>query len=186
LAEKSLVRLADEKVPFTLAAQWAGVDIWDEVGERGVKVYCPFGEVEHPDGGLEPAMRVYSDHGWCFAESKYFSVTSLLAAVWEVTRAEAAAEALSRAHYTPASYAHLFTEAQASPEPDADALAATLVVWCESQCERQGGSWAAVSTSPAVARQLARCLGLLSLVRTEEDCETWLNASKQAMQRVLL
>lgn len=181
-ARSSLITLANAKVPFPLAARWAGIEVWDDPGPRGVKVYCPFGEVEHPDGGLEPAMRVYEDHGWCFAESRYFTVCSLLAEVWETERAEAAAEALRRVNYVPASYAHLFTEASKEPDPDTDALAAALVTWCESVA---GADWPAASTAPVVARQLARCLGLLPLVRNRQDCDTWLTASKQAMQRVL-
>ena len=38
------------------------------VTEHGLKIYCPFEEFAHADGGAEPALRVYPDHGWCFAE----------------------------------------------------------------------------------------------------------------------
>lgn len=183
MPEKSLAALANEKVPFPLAAQWAGIDVYDDVSaERGVKVYCPFGEVEHPDGGLEPAMRIYRDHGWCFAEGRYFTVVSLLAEVWQTSRAETAAEALRRIGYVPASYAHLFETAQRDPEPDTDALAGALVIWCEQRCQ---ADWTTVQYLPDVARMLARCLGLLPLVKDEADCRTWLAVSKEAMQRVL-
>lgn len=182
MRRKSVITLANEKVPFPQAAQWAGIDVWDDVSpERGAKVYCPFGEVEHPDGGLEPAMRVYQDHGWCFAEDRYFTVTSLLAEVWQVSRAEAAAGALQRIGYIPPSYDELYDAAVRDPEPDEGALATALITWCAGQRD----DWSTVQYVPAVARMLSRCLGLLPLVHDEADCQVWLDASKQAMQRVL-
>jgi hypothetical protein len=174
---KGIIALANEKVPFAQAAAWAGIAVIGET-ERGLKVYCPFGSVEHPDGGLEPAMRVYPDHAWCFAESRYFSVVSLLAEVWQVTREEAAAEAMSRSGYKPADYAERFTAAgNREQEPDRDALAAALVTWCEAHVP----SWKTAQYEMPVARALSRCLGLLPLVRDSADCETWLTAAKQAM-----
>jgi len=178
---KSLVQLANEHVPFPLAAQWAGVEVYDSPGERGVKTYCPFGEVEHPDGGLEPSLRVYQDHGWCFAETRYFTTCSLLADIWETSRTEAAEEALRRVNYRPASYAHLFEQADADPDPDMDALAQALVYWCEAHRP----DWKQAQYSPVIASMLARCLGLLPLVKDAKDCDIWLSASKQAMQQVL-
>lgn len=184
---KSLARLADEKVPFPLAARWAGVAVHEGSAERGIKTWCPFGAFEHPDGGAEPSFRVYPDHGWCFAEVRYFSVVTLLAAVWELDRQDAAAEALRRIGWVPVSYAHLFEQAARDPEPDADALAGALVTWCEAYCRDQGGQpgWKALQYEPEVAGLLSRCLGLLPLVHTGEDCRTWLDASKRAMQQVL-
>lgn len=179
--KKSLVSLANVHVSFPMAARWAGIEVYDDASERGIKVYCPFGSVEHPDGGMDPAMRIYPDHGWCFAESRYFSPVSLLAEVWQESRNDAAAEALRRIGWKPASYAHLFREAAKPQPPDQDSLAAALLIWCESFRP----DWKAAQYSPEVATMLARCLGLLSLVRDGEECKVWLAASKKAMQRVL-
>src|SRR5271156_6449643 len=74
--KESLAEVADRVIPCPVAARWAGVD----AGGRA-KAHCPFG-FEHDDGGREQALRVYDDHGWCFAEQRYFTVTLLLAAVW--------------------------------------------------------------------------------------------------------
>lgn len=180
-APERLVPLANSRVPFPLAAQWAGIEVHGEPGERGAKTYCPFGDVEHPDGGREPSLRVYSDHGWCFAESRYFTVVSLLAEVWQLDREDAAAEALRRYGWKPASYAHLFAEAAREPEPDRESLAGALVIFCERSCP----SWPQVRHQPLVSRQLARCLGLLPLVKSAGDCDVWLGAAKEAMSRVL-
>lgn len=180
--QRSLITLANEKVPFPVAAGWAGVEVYADPGERGIKTYCPFGAVEHPDGGDEPSLRVYADHGWCFAEDRYLTVVSLLAEVWQVTREDAAAEALQRHGYVPANYAQLFDAADRDPPPDKEALAGALTAWCERTCP----DWHRQATDdPVVAHQLATCLGLLPLVHTAEDCETWLGACKQAMAKVL-
>lgn len=181
MRRKSIVRVANEVVLFPQAAAWAGIDVPYQSGERGVKVYCPFGTTEHPDGGTEPAMRVYPDHGWCFAESRYFSVVSLLAEVWQVPREEAAETALDRIGWKPQDYGKRFAQAAAAPEPDEDALAAALVTWCETMFP----DWRERQYDARVSRCLAHCLGLLPLVHSAGDCEIWLGAVKQAMTSVL-
>lgn len=182
---KGLIALANEKVPFIRAAAWAGVMVAGE-SARGQKVSCPFGAVEHPDGGVEPAMRIYPDHAFCFAgcgeQNGYFSVVSLLAEVWQVSREEAAAEALSRVGFKTADYAERFAAAGSRQlEPDCDALAAALLTWCEAHVP----DWRATQYETRVSGTLSRCLGLLPLVLDASDCETWLTAAKQAMSRVL-
>lgn len=181
MRRQSLASLANGTVPFPAAARWAGITVHEGSAERGIRAYCPFGEVGHPDGGRDPALRVYPDHGWCFACGKYFTPVSLLAEVWQLGREDAAAEALRRAGHVPVTYAHLFERAARPPEPDAGALAAALVTWCRARCPQ----WADAQYRPGVALALSRCLGLLPLVASEDDCATWLAACKQAMQRAL-
>lgn len=168
---ESLPALANRVIPFPVAARWAGVD----AGGRA-KTHCPFG-FEHDDGGREQALRVYPDHGYCFAEQRYFSVTSLLAAVWEVSYEDAATEALRRYGWKPASLAHLWEGVSADPAPDLDAMRAALGTWCASQCPQ----WDQRQYESGTSGRLAQCLGLLSLVRSEQDCEKWLAAAKKAM-----
>ena len=57
-----------------------------------------------------------------------------------------------------------------SQPPDADALASALRAWCR----RTVPQWRVRQYDSAVAAKLAACLGLLSRVRTEEDCRAWL------------
>lgn len=169
---RSLIAVANEVIPFPVAARWAGIS----AGGRA-KTYCPFGAVEHIDGGVEQALRVYKDHGWCFAEQRYFSVVTLLAAVWEADREDAAAEALRRYGWKPVDFAHLWEQVSQEPAPDRDALAQALTTWCSAQCP----SWRQRQREDRTADKLARCLGLLPLVHTREDCGKWLSACKQAM-----
>lgn len=170
--KESLVSIADRVVPFPTAARWGGID----VGGRA-KTYCPWGAFEHDDGGREQAFRVYDDHGYCFAEQKYFTVTILLAQAWEVSRDDAAVRALRDFGWRPVGYAHLWEHAQREPEPDRDALRKALVLWCEDRCP----DWEDRQYSDAASKKLTRCYGLLQLVHTPADCEKWLVACKQAM-----
>lgn len=177
LVKQSLVQVANSHVAFPTAARWAGIQFFGEGRERGVKVRCPFGDVEHPDGGRDPALRIYPDHGWCFACQKYYTPVSLLAEVWQVSREDAAVEALRRVGYVPANYAHLWENANRDPEPDRQSLGRALTTWCAAN----SGGWTKAQYDPAVAQRLSQCLGLLPLVRTEKDCRTWLAACKRAM-----
>lgn len=169
--KESLTELADRVIPFPAAARWAGVD----AGGRA-KAHCPFG-FEHDDGGQEQALRVYQDHGYCFAEQRYFTVTLLLSAAWEVTREDAAAEALRRFGWKPVSYAHMWQGVTLPQEPDRNALRAALSTWCGAQCL----DWDRRQYEDAAAGKLAQCFGLLPLVHTEDECATWLEACKRAM-----
>lgn len=176
-SSESLVQLADRVIPFRTAARWAGID----AGGRN-KTWCPWGAFEHDDGGREQAFRVYDDHGYCFAEQKYFTVTTLLAVAWEVSREDAAVRALRDFGWRPAGYAHLWADASKPPEPDRDALREALALWCSGQCS----DWADRQYEPRTAARLARCYGLLPLVRTPDDCEKWLARCKQAMSPLVL
>jgi hypothetical protein len=169
--EESLTQIADRTVPFRVAARWAGID----AGGRN-KAHCPF-PFEHDDGGREQAFRVYEDHGYCFAEQKYFTVTILLSLVWDVSREDAAQRALRDWGWRPAGYAHLWADATRKPEPDRDALRQALLVWCDGHCP----DWDRRQLEQVPSDRLARCLGLLPHVHTEADCAKWLAACKRAM-----
>lgn len=169
--KESLASIADRVIPFPYAARLGGID----AGGRS-KTWCPFG-FEHDDGGREQAFRVYPDHGYCFAEQKFFSCTSLLSLVWEVSREDAAARALREYGWRPAGYAHLWADASREQEPDREALASALQVWCDGRCS----DWESRQYDPRTADRLARCYGLLPLVKTVADCEKWLVACKRAM-----
>jgi hypothetical protein len=176
---ESLISLANRKVSFTLAASWAGVEVWG-AGDRGTKVHCPFG-LNHPDGGMEPAMRVYRDHGYCFAETRYFSTVSLLAEVWQLSWDDAAVQALDKIGYKPVSHAHLWAEACREPAPDLEALTRALTVFCEGI----DPEWKKTQYEVNVASVLGRCLGLLPLVKTRADWEQWLDSCKIVMRKCI-
>lgn len=173
MTAQSLVPIANEVVPFPLAASWA------EVG-RGNKAYCPFG-FEHDDGGAEPALRVYRDHGWCFAENRYLTVSSLLAAAWNMEREDAAAQALERYGWVPPDPESMWADAGRAPQPDRESLADALVTWCRARCP----DWDRRQYDERTAARLARCLGLLSLVYSPAECRLWLETCQRAMRPYL-
>lgn len=182
LADASAITLANRYVNMISACRMAGMDVPDDVRDRGSKVHCPFGTFSHPDGGRDKAFRLYFDHGYCFAESEYFSPVKLCAWMWDVTFEQAALEMLDRSGYRPLSYAqHWQDVVRAVPEPDRGALAQALSAYCA----RLDPGWAERQYDAAVSEYLARCLGLLPQVRTEADCSLWLGACKRAMQAVL-
>lgn len=178
--KKSLIGIANTKIPFPLAARWAGLDVWGGDAERGVKVYCPFGEFEHPDGGKDPAMRVYADHGWCFAESRYFTVVSLLAEVWGLSKEDAAVKALDDFGWKPPTVESMWAEANREPAVDQDSLARALVIFCQTLADFEQRR-----LEGPVSDKLSQCLRLLPRVRTPEDGAKWLSACQQAMLAVL-
>lgn len=171
--KRTLYAIANERISFDKAMQWAG-EAGTVARERGVKVACP-------SCGEAAAMRVYPDHGWCFAEQRYFSPVRLLAEVWEMDEETAAKAALDKIGYAPPEYPDLWEIAARPPEPALDDLATALRLYCARTCP----DWAARQYEDAVSGLMARCLGALRAVRTEEDCRKWLAVAKTAMGRVL-
>ena len=179
---QSPVALANRSVPFALACRWAGVDVPGDVVGSGYKAYCPFGDVAHDDGGSEPALRVYSDHGYCFAEQEYFSPVKMCALAWDCTPEEAAREMLERAGVADPDYReHWKRLVDWRQPPDLDGLAVALRAYCASVCPE----WKTRQYDKPVADKRAQCLRLLALVRTDQDCRAWLAGCKKAMDQVL-
>lgn len=170
--EESLAAIANRKVAFIKAVGWVGTLTGER--DRGMKVTCPV-------CGASGAMRVYADHGYCFAEHTKFSVVSLLAEVWDLEREDAAQKALDMIGYVPVTYAQLWEDSQREPEPAREDLATALRTWCEANCT----DWKRRQYERVVSDKLSRCLGVLPRMRTPEQCERWLAVSKQVMGRAL-
>ena len=170
------------RIPFAFACRWAGVEVPGDVTGSGYKTYCPFGEYAHDDGGTQPAFRVYADHGYCFACQEHFSPVKLCALAWDCTTEEAARQMLEMAGIADPDYRQQWQSlVDCSQPPDLDGLAAALRAFCA----RTDPRWRVRQYDSGVAARLAACLGLLSRVRTDEDCRVWLAGCKKAMARVL-
>lgn len=174
-----ITKIADEQVPFPVACAWVGAG-FGSTRSAGVKARCPLGS-RHSDGGAERALRIYPDHGYCFSCQRPFTTSSLLAAAWEMSRPDAAMAALDRIGYVPVGWAGRWEHAQRDPDPGREHLAEALRLWLE----RSDPDWGDRQYDKAVAGKLARCLGLLPRVRTQEDCLRWMDACQQAMRRVI-
>lgn len=176
--QPAVVALANRMVPFPVAARLAGMENVPEPRLSGSRAYCPFGEFSHPDSGIEKAMRVYPDHGWCFAESLYFSPVRIYAMMNELSEEEAAGQLLDHVGYLPGSWQERWEQVSCpKAEPDRDALSAALQVWLGTRYP----GWGNLQYDSRVSSVLAACLGLLPRVNTEEDCRVWLERAKQAM-----
>jgi hypothetical protein len=170
MAQRSLVLVADEEIPFPAAAGWAGLT----TAERGWRHDCP-------RCGSSGAFRAYRDHAWCHSCRTYFTVTRLLAAAWppaaDMEPEDVARLALEKHGYVPLDYAHLWEHAQREPGLALDQLGEALRTWCAASIP----DWGNRALDAEAAHLLARCLGLLPRCRTSADCEQWLARCKQVM-----
>lgn len=146
---------------------------------RNMKVFCPFGDLYHSDGGVEAAMRIYPDSNslYCFAGCGGFGPVSLVAHAWDLTRRAAARELLERTGITGPSRASVWAQRELVDPPDRVLLAEALKTFCR----RRVVAWSTTQFDPVVAARLSACLALLDHVATDEDAGRWLEVCKAAM-----
>jgi hypothetical protein len=181
----SRYELANENSDIMAVARFIGMEVPDFSYSASIKLYCPFGEVSHADGGSSKAFRIYpeTNSAYCFACGLHFSPVKLLATATDISTAEAADYLLELAGVTEAGTEERWeqlTSEQESPISTAE-LAEALKVYCS----RIDPNWAERQLEPAVAHTFQRCLGLLGSVRTSADAEQWLGATKQVMAKNL-
>jgi len=180
LRKPSPVTLANEKVPIVALCRYLGMDLPDYTSGN-IKTYCPFGDVEHSDQGMEAAFRVYPEpnNAYCFACGLFFSPVSLAAKAWDMTRREAAVNLLDWIGFKPLSLAEEW-ENVVNPVPviDKESLGLALRVYVE----RISPGWAAQEVEDGYPqRQLTRCLALLDRVTTEAEAQVWLARCREVM-----
>jgi hypothetical protein len=180
-SSQEIVELANREARMRAACRITGVKA-PSGRDSGSRAYCPWGEFSHPDGGRDPAMRVWPDHAFCFACWEYFTPVRLVARVLEVSDEAAALRLLEEVGYKPASYADHWQRASAPPEPDRAALAQALRNACEATA---GPSWRQAQSDPRVGWFLSQCLAYLVQVTTDEDARTWLALAAEVMAKVL-
>jgi hypothetical protein len=181
--KRRLIAAARERVPIEVACRVIGMDVPDMGELRSRKLYCPFGDTSHSDGGREPACRIFREplpHLYCWACPGYFDPVRLLQTAWDLDAEAAALRLLGETGYRETSPDDVWNESGQPPEPDRDALAAAL----RTYCNRVIPAWSSRQYDPDAATMLAQCLGLLIYVRTEEDSRTWLSGTKVAMRRL--
>jgi hypothetical protein len=177
----SLIPVANQHVPFVTAARLCGVDV-PEPRVNGSRAHCPFEEYSHPDGGRDPAMRVYYDHAFCFAEWLWMTPVRIFALVNGIEDESAAEQLLDQTGWKPASYSEEWERLSSAEKPvDRESLAQALRVWLDGTYPE----WASRQYDADAAEALARCLGLLDRVRTASDCQYWLDCARQVMTMYL-
>jgi hypothetical protein len=180
----TLPQLADAHVGIAQALVWAGASNVPESpeGRPSGKFHCPFELTEHDDQGAEAAMRWYADSNsaYCFACQAYYRPVSLLAAAWEMDPDDAAAEALRRVRYKPATYAHLWASVSRDPAAEVDTMA--LAKAFKVYAFRVVPGWGELQYEDDVAEFVGRCLRLLGrAVSTPAQGELWLRRCKASL-----
>lgn len=182
-AEKSLIDLANENMTIIQACNLLGMDV-NDFSIASLKVWCPFGQLYHSDGGSTKAMRIYpaTNSAWCFAGCGYFTPVKLIAMDRGVTDQQAAELILERTNYVAPDYESRWQAlVEAQPTIDKDDLAEALKV----ACARMTPDWEDRQFDEEVAQKLRQCLGLLPKVRSAEDATKWLSTTKKIMERTL-
>jgi hypothetical protein len=168
----SVVSVAREQVSILTVCRLVGMSVPDSFQGGSVKVSCPFGWVNHPDGGHESAFRIYpsSNSAWCFVCQEYYDSPKLYAAVRDITREEAAVVLLDEVGYKPLDLAHLWEQVSRPPVVlDTSSLAEALKVYCSRLSsrweQRQFESGVAAGPPSSGAQVLVLCSGRASSLR---------------------
>lgn len=178
----SKIRLVNEQVPIVVACRWAGMDIPEGWDNR--KTRCPFGEIAHEDSGREAAWRIYEDTNtaFCFACGRAFAPVSLMAEIWDCTKAEAAEKMAVMAGIVEPTWREQWAALHEPRPVDRTSLAEALKQFC---LRVRGPSWEYDQFEPYFSGPLADCLGVLISVTTDREAAEWLDGCKQIMESVI-
>lgn len=179
----SSIELANSRTTILEACRLAGMDLPD-YGMNTSKLWCPFGDLYHADGGTAKSFRIYvSDNtAFCFACSLYFNPVKLTAMAKGLSEADAADLLLDLSNYVPPDIESRWKAATETVEPmKTEYLAEALKVYCL----RIDKEWEDKQFEDTVSTRFRMCLGLLSRVHTDADATQWLTGTKEAMRTVL-
>lgn len=178
-----VIQTANDRLTITVACNMIGMDV-DAGVATSMKLYCPFGEIYHQDGGMSKSFRVYpeTNSAWCFAGCGYFNPVRLVAWDRDLTDLQAAEAILIETNYVPENYESKWEDLVQEREfVDTPSLSQALV----TACHRMSPDWDTLQFDSFVAKRLNQCLGLLPKVRTAYDADLWLGASREVMSRAL-
>ncbi len=163
--ERAVERIewVDQHVTMDAVLGLAGIAAGD--GDRTACPVC----------GEDRAFRVHADWAFCFGCDHPWSPVSLYAELRGLRRGKAAGELIAELGLHP--------ERPAAPPPRIEAI--YLAEALQAACRDAGPGWSRRCFEPEIAGPFARCLGLLSLVRTEAEARQWLDVSKGVMGAVL-
>jgi len=178
-----LLKTANERVSITAACNMIGMNVSDYAA-ASMKVYCPFGEIFHQDGGMSKSMRIYteSNSAFCFAGCGYFDPVKLISTKRDIPE-EAAAEALlEETGYVAPNYQDQW-DALMSEKPVVNT--ADLAEALKVACSRMVPNWEERQFDELVSHKLAQCLDLLRKVHTDDDATNWLDVTKKVMKATM-
>lgn len=178
------IEQANELMGIVEALNIIGSDVAD-FALASMKIYCPFGEIFHADGGRTRAMRVYpaTETAWCFAGCGYFTPVKMIAEGKDLSEELSAEWILEYKNFTSPDYMERWNTLMEAPTDtvDVESLAEALKV----ACSRIHPNWENVQLDRPVAHKFQQCVSLLPKVKTPVEADRWLNVAKAAMKQVL-
>jgi hypothetical protein len=177
--------LANESANIVSVCRLIGMPMPDFEFASSWKMYCPFGEVSHIDGGQAKAFRVYpeTNTAYCFACGILYTPVRLLATAKDIEYDEAADMILEMAGVTEANSEERWAELTTPPTETVSTadLAEALKIFCA----RTVPNWKKRQLDADVSGLVQSCLDLLPRVRTQEDADKWLKAAKSVITKKL-
>jgi hypothetical protein len=172
--------LANGRLSIDDAVGLAGGETWG----ANSKQWCPFGHINHIDGGVGKAFRVYPDSNtaYCFAGCGWFDPTHMVAVAKDMTDRDAALWILEYTGYREPTVESRWEAATAvHTVVDTAALAEALKVFCT----RLDPMWDVHRFDEPFASTFRKCLALLDRVTTEDEAAKWLAVTKDGMRSLL-
>lgn len=181
-SNSSLISKANEVVDIYKVCDLIDMDFSGYYGSTA-KLYCPFGNVVHIDGGSSKAFRIYSNtnSAYCFACSEYFSPVKLYATAKDVSYREAAEIILDLSGWVEETIESKWENLTKEVEYDTSSLPEVLDLFCS----RLIPSWSIERVETPYRENLAKCLEVIPKIKTQEQAIRWLEVSKSVMRKVI-
>jgi len=178
-------QIANEEISIAAVCRLLGMSMPDLDYMDSPKMYCPFGEFTHSDGGASKAFRAYSasNTAHCFACSKTWNPVTLYMDHADVGYQDAALALLEHFGITTENVEDRWKALTASPTFVLNT--AELAEALKMYCARIEPRWEERQFEPEVSAKFSACLNLLQSIATVADVEKWRTATKQVMERVL-
>lgn len=177
------VWIANEKVTIFRVLRELGFEVSDAFSKT--KVWCPFGSMNHDDGGRKRSFQVYPDTNTatCLSGCGFYRPVSLWATVHDLEPQAAAQDLLDRIGWVEPTAENRWRAALDSSQPYVDS--SNLALALKTYCARVSAAWEFEQFEERVSDQLQRCFDLLPVVVTEADAEKWLRVTKEVMAQTL-
>lgn len=179
---RSLVDIANEKVPIEKVCDLLGMDAPDLSYMKSPKMYCPFGGI-HSDGGAEKSFRLFGEtnSAYCHGCVKRWSSVSLYADAKDMRWPEAAEFLLDHFEISKETaedrWRELMRAQDKTPLNTAD-LAESLRLYCVRICP----DWEKRQFDPDTSALFNRCLSLISAITTADEVDLWREKTKLIMK----
>lgn len=183
---KSVIDFANTVVPIGVAISL--VDPWFKNidSSYGGKLHCPFGHINHSDGGQEKSLRLYAatNSAFCFASCGFLNPVRVFSIAYDLKSSTAAYRVLEASgHKMPSIQERWDLAGVVDSSIDLESLQQSLIVFCRSVCGDQ--AWRALQYKEEIIQLLDSCFQLLELVTSELEVITWLHTCKKVMETKL-